>query len=752
MVTDASVVGESGKSAPSGVRRRSAIVGVFTIATVLCQYFLMRNSPWGTPGYWYVTICFPLFPLIAAFRAFWTARDLPGRARMAWMVLSLGCLLMSVAEGFWAYLEVFSASETPATALATAGYALSPVCFLAGMLIYQDKSQDSGMSLVQAGNLGIVFSSTLFAYLLVVYQWLPIDHEGSTFALLKTFQGAVIMATSVTGFALATLHFKGKKRVIVGLLLGGMLCVVVEYFAYLYFLINEKDTWASPYSVLYLVASSLWYLAASEQQHLAPEELGAKEFSDQEVRARQIETLLSPLAVALVLSLWFLFGGEARGEIILTLVVSLSILVGSLALRNWWAQRVESRLNQKLREQADYLSRARDAAEASDIAKSRFLSWVSHETRTPLSGVLGFAELLESRHYGELNKDQADFVQSIQESGNHLLELINDLLDVTKITMGEVELVLENVSLGPVVLEVVNNIESGSEKKDLTIINEVDGDGPTLRVDRRRLRQCLYNLLSNAFKFTRDGGVVGIRWRHEREGWVCVDVWDRGIGIAEADLDRVFEDFYQVDRKRDEAMGGSGIGLALTRRLAALHGGEVRVESTVGRGSSFLLILPVGLDSSDPAVPDADGGDIPMEPEMYEPDPNARVLVVDDNPANVRVIEGLLRVRGVEPLVALSGEAGVRLAKEERPTLILMDIHMPDCDGFEALARIRSVAGLADVPVLAMTASASDVERERYVRAGFDGFVAKPIESSALDRQIRRFASVSKARADNSKG
>jgi CheY-like chemotaxis protein/anti-sigma regulatory factor (Ser/Thr protein kinase) len=262
----------------------------------------------------------------------------------------------------------------------------------------------------------------------------------------------------------------------------------------------------------------------------------------------------------------------------------------------------------------------------------------------------------------------------------------------------------------------------------------------------------LYNLLSNAFKFSRDGGVVGIRWRHEREGWVCVEVWDRGIGIADGDLDRVFEDFYQVDRKRDEAMGGSGIGLALTRRLAALHGGEVRVESTVGRGSSFLLILPAGSGSSEPAVSDAGRGDIPMEPEMYEPDPSARVLVVDDNPANVRVIEGLLRVRGIEPVVARSGEAGVRLAKEERPTLILMDIHMPDCDGFEALARIRSVAGLADVPVLAMTASASDVERERYVRAGFDGFVAKPIESRALDQQIGRFASASKSSADNPKG
>jgi len=748
MRSDASIVSEEAELASNPLLRRTMILGGFAIAILICQYFITREYPWGTLGYWYVTFCFPALPLLAAIRAFWAARSLKGRERAAWLAIAFGFLCMSSAEAFWALLEVFSVSESPLTVLATAGYAVSMICLLGGMLLYQDKSEISGIPLVQAGNLGIVFSSTLFAYLLVVYQWLPNGDDEPELAILKTFQGAVIMATTVTGLALATLHFKGQKRAIVGLLLIGMFCIVVEYFSYLYFLINDLDAWANPFSILYLLASTVWYLAASEQQYVAPGRLGAQESVEQEKRARQIETLLAPLAVAVTAAIWFAYGPGVDREILPISAGTLTVLVGSLALRNWWAQRVETGLNQQLRDQTEFLSKARDVAEASDIAKSRFLSWVSHETRTPLSGVLGFAELLESRHYGELNADQAGFVESIQESGNHLLELINDLLDVTKITMGEVELVLENVQLGEIVHEVVSNIELGSGDKSLTIINDVDSDAPVLRVDRRRLRQCLYNLLSNAFKFTLDGGVLGVRCRKEREGWLCIEVWDRGIGIAEADIGRVFEDFYQVDRKRDDALGGSGIGLALTRRLAALHGGEVRVESELGRGSIFSLILPLGVGQSESGPLGLPGKDHFEEGEPYQFDPNARVLVVDDNPANLRVIKGLLSMRGIEPIVASSGEEGVELAEQKRPTLVLMDIHMPGCDGLEALARIRSNEALVDIPIVAMTASASEADRERYVQAGFNSFLAKPIDSAKLDQQIALYASASDSAAD----
>ena len=282
------------------------------------------------------------------------------------------------------------------------------------------------------------------------------------------------------------------------------------------------------------------------------------------------------------------------------------------------------------------------------------------------------------------------------------------------------------------------NVELRAHKK-ITIVNEMGADAPTLRVDRRRFRQSLYNLLSNALKFTPAGRSVGIRWSIERPGWICIEVWDQGIGIAEKDLEFIFDEFYQVDRKRDEALGGSGIGLALTRRLANLHGGEVRVKSQTGFGSRFFLVMPI---SSVQAVPErgaSEGAGAAASSES-DMDSGARILVVDDDSPNLAVIRGFLRVRGIDPLVARSGEEAVEMVGRERPHLVFMDIHMPGCDGFEALARIRENSSLAGIPILAMTASASESDRARYEAAGFDGFLPKPIDSAKLDGYLAELA------------
>ncbi|MCS5635255.1 MAG: ATP-binding protein [Myxococcota bacterium] len=735
-------IGEEAKtSVLNPLRRRAILIACFVATLVPCQYLILSGSSLpGARGYWYVALCFGLFPLLAALRSFRTASTLSGRERKAWLLFALACFFMFMAESFWVYLEISAVGETPMTALATTTYGFSPICFLVGMLFYQDRPEVAGASFVQAGNLGIVFSSVVFVYLLVVYQMLPEAEVESRVAMLKTFQGAIIMAATVTGLALVSLHFKGQKRAIMAIILFGMLCVIVEYFSFIYFFAPELTATANPYQALYLVASAAWFIAASEQQHLNPKTRDPEVTAALEKRAKQSETLLPAIAIAAVFMVGLFYGDDLRPEIVPFLVGSVMVLAGSLAVRNWWAQRVETRLNEQLRAQAEFLLKARDAAEASDVAKSRFLSWVSHETRTPLSGILGFTELLQDRHFGQLNDDQADFVKNIRESGDHLLDLINDLLDVTKITMGAVDLSLENVSPSEVVLEVVQNVELGGGEKEIAILNEVDPDAPGLRVDRRRLRQSLYNLLSNALKFTPAGGRVGLRWTIERNSWLCIEVWDEGIGIAEEDLERIFDEFYQVDRKRDEALGGSGIGLALTRRLARLHGGEVRVESEVGRGSSFFLVMPLaGPELEVVADPVAEEGN-PEESGARAFEPTARILVVDDDPANLGVIRGLLQVRGIDPLVARSGQEAVALVSRERPQLVLMDIHMQGCDGFEALAQIRADESLAGIPVVAMTASASESDRTRYVEAGFDAFLPKPIDSKKLDRQLKRFA------------
>ncbi|MEE2672965.1 MAG: ATP-binding protein [Myxococcota bacterium] len=574
-------------------RRRALLLASFAGAILVCQYSVLHGQEPGTFTYWYSTLCFPVFPLLAGFRCLRTASFLSGRERRAWAFIALACFCMFIAESVWGYLEFLSEQDIPMTAGATIGYVFSPICLVAGMLFYQDRSQAAGVSLVQAGNLGIVFSSVVFAYLLVVYQLLQSVDIEPEIVITTLVQGVFILAAPVIGLTLVSLHFRGQRRAIMGLILAGMFCLTIEYFSFIYFLLNDLYAPTNPFSALYLVASAAWFFAASEQDRQEPEADDPKAAAAMEERAKQWETLLPTFAVAGVFVVGLYFRDGVNQEILPYLAGTALVLVGSLGTRNWWGQRVETRLNKQLKEQAEDLAEARDAAQASDAAKSRFLSQVSHETRTPLSGILGFTELLELRHFGELNERQAGYVGQIRESGEHLLELINDLLDVTRLDTDKVDLSLEDVSPAEVVLEVVQNLELGSREKGISIVNEVGADAPILRVDRRRFRQSLYNLLSNALKFTQAGCAVGLRWRIESRGWLCIEVWDEGIGIAAEELEPIFDEFHQVDRKRDEGLGGTGIGLALTRRLAELHGGHVRVESELGRGSSFFLVMPL---------------------------------------------------------------------------------------------------------------------------------------------------------------
>jgi len=727
--------------------RRIRQAAVFLPAILLCEYYVIVGYETGSMGYWCAAILFPLFPAIAGFRALRTAGRSESRVRSAWFAIAVGCFSMAMAEGIWGYLELSPRGESPLVWFTSAGYSLSSLFILIGLLIYQDRPATPGISFVLLSNLCIVFSAVVFVYLLAVYPKLPNAMAEPVFAILKTLEGAIVMASTVTAFALVLYRQPGRKRPIMWLVFLGMVCVVTEYVTFISYILADPETFSTVFSVLYLVASSLWYVAASEQEHLEAkqeEEVGERW---REERSKQLETLIPATAVGCVFFSAILYHEAIVNSVVPYLGAAIFLLVCALATRDWWAQRVEILLNNRLREQAIFLAQARDAAEASDAAKSRFLSWVSHETRTPLSGILGFAELLEEREFGELNSDQTEFVHSIRESGHHLLDLINDLLDVTKVTMGAVELSLEEVAPSETVREVVQNINSGAVK-EIAIVNQVESDAPKIWVDARRFRQSLYNLLSNAVKFTPPGRSVGIRWKLEGEDRLCLEVWDQGIGISEQDLGKIFDDFYQVDKKRDEALGGSGIGLALTRRLAELHGGEVRVESQLGFGSRFFLAMPLAkgreasADDREPRGLEKSEVEVVAKPHGQG---RARVLVVDDTTSNLSVVRGLLRVRDVDSILTRNADEAIECMIRDRPALVFMDIHMPDCDGFQALARIRGDERIAQAYVVAMTASASESDQTRYVEAGFDGFLAKPIDSSSLDlhlvEMVKRFRS-----------
>jgi signal transduction histidine kinase len=246
---------------------------------------------------------------------------------------------------------------------------------------------------------------------------------------------------------------------------------------------------------------------------------------------------------------------------------------------------------ERRREEAAHLTRAEQQARLRSEHKSKFLASMSHELRTPLNAILGFGELLQQPEFGPLNERQADFVANIVASGRHLLNLVNDLLDLSKIEAGRMTLNRERVDASVMVDGLRASVQPLADKQGVTLEVDVARGLPPLLVDPLRLRQILYNLLSNAIKFTAAGGRV--RLRVARAGAnVRIDVTDTGIGIAEQDLPRLFRDFEQIESPSGTKPDGTGLGLALSRRLAQMHGGDIRVESALGRGSTFTLVLP----------------------------------------------------------------------------------------------------------------------------------------------------------------
>jgi len=390
-------------------------------------------------------------------------------------------------------------------------------------------------------------------------------------------------------------------------------------------------------------------------------------------------------------------------------------LLGSLALSRGRAVRLAEHMTADLRARETQLREAKEEAERANEAKSEFLSRMSHELRTPLTAILGFTELLTISEVPA--EKQRTFIDRTHKAGQHLLALINDVLDITQIEAGTFTITIEPVVLRLVVDDVIALLEPLATDRGITIDNQIGGD-EAVRADANRLRQVLVNLVSNAIKFNRDGGSITLRSDIEN-GDLVITVVDTGRGIATENLARLFQPFERLGIQTGE-VEGAGIGLALSRALVEQMGGSIMAESEVGHGSQFTVRLPLAELIS--VAPNDDIGKDGATEHV------AKVLCIEDNPSNRILVESALSLRpGIDLLSAELGGLGLELARAHRPDLVLLDLHLPDMPGEDVLTRLRADPATVDIPVIVISADAMPRRVAALIEAGAFAFLTKPL-------------------------
>ena len=393
------------------------------------------------------------------------------------------------------------------------------------------------------------------------------------------------------------------------------------------------------------------------------------------------------------------------------------------------------------RKPAEELRRQKEAAEAANRAKSTFLANMSHELRTPLNAIIGYSEMLLEETTDQGQSAMRPDLEKIRTAGKHLLALINDILDLSKIEAGKTELVLETFGVSRLIAEIVPTMKPLLERNGNRL--EVHGadTGDRMHADPVRVRQCLLNLLSNACKFTAHGTItLQVRRVTESGGdWLTFRVTDTGIGMTPEQQSRLFQDFSQADASTTRKYGGTGLGLAISQHFCHMMGGDIMVESIPDQGSTFTLLLPAEV-SKRPTIAtvqrEQKADTVVQTTLTHGSDGQHIVLVIDDDPASLDLIVRLLTKKGLHVVATSSGRAGLWLAQILRPAAITLDLKMPDMDGWSVLTALRADPLLAPIPVIVLTIM--DDARMSYT-LGASGYLAKPLDPARLIMMLRPY-------------
>lgn len=387
--------------------------------------------------------------------------------------------------------------------------------------------------------------------------------------------------------------------------------------------------------------------------------------------------------------------------------------------------------NTSLQEVNTELVDARDKALEANRVKSQFLANMSHELCTPLNAIIGYSEILQEEAEEEGLESFVADLQRVHGAGRHLLSLVSDILDLSKIEAGRMDLYLEDFSIQALVDEVVSTVQPMIDKNSNRLHVELGAEVGTMHVDQTRVRQNLINLLSNAAKFT-DGDDIWLRIRqaHGEGEWLEFEVEDRGIGMNEEQVSRVFMAFTQVDLSTTRKYDGTGLGLAITRRFCELMGGTISVASEEGKGSTFAMLLPTSMDEE----PDDD--ERRQEPDTAELEGRDVVLVIDEDPAMRDLMRRFLQREGYGVATAVDGEEGVDKARQLRPVAITLDVKMTGKDGWHVLERLKSSADLAQIPVVLVT---MEDDHSRGYALGAADYLSKPVDRNRLKGLLQRY-------------